>query len=773
MIEEEALPLSSPDSFRVGDFLIRPTLKAVRPFQGFDAPSSAEKDRRLPDKAIAVLLKLADHPRQVVTREELLDDVWGQEREAYDRVLDNAISELRRAFGDKARKPRYIETITKQGYRLIAPVERPQAAVSPGDGGGSDDRRDLAESADRADGEGRGSAETPAARSVELAPGPHREASPGSPQGRRGPDLERGHRAFRRLFIALGLLLVGAAVLSLVTRVQGLRIHFATFENSSGDPRFDDADAQIRRELERSRCPDTPLSLRQISLFGATSLSGRVVEEQGRLTLEATLAGPTVSERIELEVPLGGDAPGVLATFAERLQQSLDRQFCTTARGEGAACPCRRLAERQIQEGDLGAAEASLARALEASPADVATLETAVDLRLARGEAGLARKALGALEERSGSGADARRLAWWRARVDGDPGAELAALEALRAAEPEDPRWALALGRHHFHHRRSCDDSLAAFDDATVIGAVADRVLAEAPVRAACGRAPSALNGLERLVEQDPGRVEGWIELSRVQRRIGLFDDAKKSLNRALALRPDLPAALLEMAERHRARGQLRRADADFLRYGRSADWPRGAHRSSVGRALVALAAGDVAGALESADAADRALGPTADAAWIRGRAALGDGRPGAAAEALRQVDALGRGSRHGRGLYFHLLGRLALADGDPRRAIDAFYDAVEQRSADGPLFTLELARAFLAAGQEARAAEVLEGHLEKQPRDAPALCALGDIRERRGDRDGARALYRRAFDLWSDEPEGEEGSDCKRRLRRLETAVD
>ncbi|MEO1368332.1 MAG: winged helix-turn-helix domain-containing protein, partial [Acidobacteriota bacterium] len=489
----------------------------MRPFQGFDAPSSAEKDRRLPDKAIAVLLKLADHPRRVVTREELLDDVWGQEREAYDRVLDNAISELRRAFGDNARKPRYIETITKQGYRLIAPVERPRAGGPPGDGEGTGDAPDEAD-----DGGGR-IVEAPAGRPAELAAGPRRDPpQPTSPSPRGGDGeprhLDRGHRAFRVLFAVLGLLLLVAAALALLTRGHDLRILLTDFENLSGDHRFDDADGQIRRELERLRCPDTPVTLRRIGLFGETSISGRVVEEQGRVIVEATLAGPSVSERIELKVPFGDDAPGVLATFAEQLQRSLDRQLCATVRGEAAACPCRRVAERHIEEGDLGAAEAALARALSASPADVATLETAVALRLARGEAELARAALSALEERSAASGPASRLDRWRARVDGDPDAELAALEALRAAEPDNRRWALALGRHHFRHRRSCDDSLAAFDDAAVLGALTDRLLAEAPIRAACGRAAGVIRGLEQLLERDPGRVEGWVELARAQR---------------------------------------------------------------------------------------------------------------------------------------------------------------------------------------------------------------------------------------------------------------
>lgn len=155
MSDQEALPELAAEYFRVGEFLIRPTLKAIRPFHGFDAPSSAEKDRRLPDKAMAVLMRLAEQPRVVLTREELLDEVWGAEREAYDRVLDNAISELRRAFGDSARKPRYIQTITKQGYRLIAPVEWPQRIEAPESEQGVDPGQPAAALAAAAAGAGR------------------------------------------------------------------------------------------------------------------------------------------------------------------------------------------------------------------------------------------------------------------------------------------------------------------------------------------------------------------------------------------------------------------------------------------------------------------------------------------------------------------------------------------------------------------------------------------------------------------------------------------
>src|SRR5688572_143550 len=77
---------------------------------------------RLEPKAIEVLLFLAHRPGRVVPREELLAAVWPGVIVG-DDALTQAIIKLRKALGDDAQAPRYIETIPKRGYRLIAPVE--------------------------------------------------------------------------------------------------------------------------------------------------------------------------------------------------------------------------------------------------------------------------------------------------------------------------------------------------------------------------------------------------------------------------------------------------------------------------------------------------------------------------------------------------------------------------------------------------------------------------------------------------------------------------
>jgi TolB-like protein len=68
-----------------------------------------------------VLVLLAAHAGQVVAKERLIQTVW-PDTFVTDDVLTRAISELRRVFGDDARDSRFIQTIPKSGYRLIAPV---------------------------------------------------------------------------------------------------------------------------------------------------------------------------------------------------------------------------------------------------------------------------------------------------------------------------------------------------------------------------------------------------------------------------------------------------------------------------------------------------------------------------------------------------------------------------------------------------------------------------------------------------------------------------
>jgi DNA-binding winged helix-turn-helix (wHTH) protein len=76
---------------------------------------------RLEPKVMQVLVLLAAHPGEVVAKERLIQTVW-PDVFVTDDVLTRAISELRRVFGDDAKDSRFIQTIPKSGYRLIAGV---------------------------------------------------------------------------------------------------------------------------------------------------------------------------------------------------------------------------------------------------------------------------------------------------------------------------------------------------------------------------------------------------------------------------------------------------------------------------------------------------------------------------------------------------------------------------------------------------------------------------------------------------------------------------
>jgi Tol biopolymer transport system component/DNA-binding winged helix-turn-helix (wHTH) protein len=115
---------------RVGDFVADLPARELRRADGGDT-------HKMTVKTQGVLVALALQPGQVVTREELMDRVWPSTFPTGD-VLTQAITALRRAFADNADAPRYVETIAKSGYRLLAPVEwLPEAvpAATPPAGG--------------------------------------------------------------------------------------------------------------------------------------------------------------------------------------------------------------------------------------------------------------------------------------------------------------------------------------------------------------------------------------------------------------------------------------------------------------------------------------------------------------------------------------------------------------------------------------------------------------------------------------------------------------
>jgi len=83
----------------------------------------------LAPKPFAVLCALARTPRMLVTKNALLDAVWGH-RFVTESVLKSAISEVRAALGDDPKAPRYIDMVSRRGYRFIAAPAGAQAQIA-------------------------------------------------------------------------------------------------------------------------------------------------------------------------------------------------------------------------------------------------------------------------------------------------------------------------------------------------------------------------------------------------------------------------------------------------------------------------------------------------------------------------------------------------------------------------------------------------------------------------------------------------------------------
>ena len=103
--------------FQLRHWTVYPSLNRLSRISGQD-----RSEIQVEPKHMDVLVHLAANAGEVVSKRDLLATTWDQQYVA-DAVLTRAVAELRRALGDSAQDPQFIETIPRRGYRLIADVE--------------------------------------------------------------------------------------------------------------------------------------------------------------------------------------------------------------------------------------------------------------------------------------------------------------------------------------------------------------------------------------------------------------------------------------------------------------------------------------------------------------------------------------------------------------------------------------------------------------------------------------------------------------------------
>lgn len=227
---------------------------------------SLERDGKrlsLEPRALSVLLVLVENQGRLMEKKALLEAVW-KDTYVEETTLTRAIAVIRKILGDNSRAPRYIETIPTRGYRFIAPVEIRHTTA------------ELVEPLQQ-------SLAPPEVAPIDI---PHAASSVEAPRSRPFPTRIP-------LYAAIAACLCVAALVALIEhrnhRLPPLSttdtLVLADFNNSSGDPVFDEALRQgMLVQLEQSpvlRLASDGQIRKTIKLMNMPS-GARVTPEVGR-----------------------------------------------------------------------------------------------------------------------------------------------------------------------------------------------------------------------------------------------------------------------------------------------------------------------------------------------------------------------------------------------------------------------------------------------------------------------------------------------------------
>src|SRR6266851_1626752 len=109
---------------RFGSFELNLESGELRSIGTADANNDASNKVLLREQSLQVLRMLIERKGKIVTREEIRKKLWPNDTIVdFDHSINATIKTLRRALGDSADNPKYIETLARRGYRLRLPVE--------------------------------------------------------------------------------------------------------------------------------------------------------------------------------------------------------------------------------------------------------------------------------------------------------------------------------------------------------------------------------------------------------------------------------------------------------------------------------------------------------------------------------------------------------------------------------------------------------------------------------------------------------------------------
>jgi len=679
--------VSPRGDFLLGDWRVRPARNLVEPAaaapgapgtlgagaagEGNGSPGAVQVER----KVMEVLVCLARSPGRVVTKDELVREVWDG-RFVSDDVVWRSVRELRRALGDETRAPRYIETIPKRGYRLLAAVaEIPEPGGTAVAGGQAEVPASPVSLANLAN-----AAEVALAAEA-FAPAPELPPAAAAPLETPSRSQSRSRfsaRGLPRPGAAAALALLGALALAAAwwlgsrrpagpvraPRSEPLRIAVLPLANLSGDAGQEYFADGLTEELISRLGSLRPGRLAVVGRTSIMALKGRAAGdaaeigsklgvsylleggvrrdgERARVTVRLVSAadGTTIwSERQDVELRQTLQAESAIA---ERVARELAIELLPPPRPEGAAAhpavdPAAALDAHDLElRGRYLLARATSAETLA---------QAAAELRAA------ADRDPGAAGPRSGL-ADCYHLMavmGLQAPADAYPSAEAAALGAIER-DPDSVEARTVLGSIRFRYRWDYGGAEREFQ----------RALAANPSYAAAhhdyawllvalGRMDEGIAEIREAQRLEPLSLRASADLGWVLYRAGRPDEAIAAMRRLLELEPGFTAAR-DCLERALAR---RGSDAESLAVAREGLRRAGATPEQIA-ALVA--------------------GPTADPAVVRRRIA---------SWRLARLARLANASPAGGGAYLspYSVATFEVEAGDPEAAFAALRRAVAER---------------------------------------------------------------------------------------------
>jgi eukaryotic-like serine/threonine-protein kinase len=203
-----SIPAESESYVRFGEFILDLRTRELR--------SNGHKSY-LQEQPFQVLAVLLDRPGQLVTRDDLMKQLWPSDTFVdFDQSLNKAVNRLREALDDSADQPRFIETVPRRGYRFIGPVAHDHENVATG------------------------------VLPVQEIPLPSREAK--EEEDVRRPQVKSQNARVWKLLIPAALLVATLMGVALYRRSRAAHgpagkviIVLADFANNTSDPVFEDA----------------------------------------------------------------------------------------------------------------------------------------------------------------------------------------------------------------------------------------------------------------------------------------------------------------------------------------------------------------------------------------------------------------------------------------------------------------------------------------------------------------------------------------------------